>query len=423
MALSLLSECLRPGDRIVVGQAVGEPVALIAALFELAPRLGAVDVFCGLSLNPAWEGKVPDAVRVTTYCGLGTVRKLVARERARVLPTSLSQLSSLIASRKLPVDVVLLQVSPADADGYHSLSCTLDYVWDAAQVARVVVVEVNSNLPITRTSGGIGRLHHSRVVVALESDAALLESPAEAPGEVQRQVARQVAKLVPDGATVQLGIGGLAVAVAEAIRDRRGLKIRSGMVGDWFVDLVDSGAIDTATPDACLTSLAVGSRHLYGSLSRLTREGILGFALPAQLVVPIPGSPFMAINSAIEVDLSGQVNAEFVGERYVGAVGGQTDYFRAARRSAGGLAILALPAMTAATTQATAGREARSRIIPRCAHVTSAQSDVDVIVTEHGAADIRATTLKERRTLITNIAGPQERGALLHGLGAEPSAK
>ena len=399
MAASVLSECLRPGDRVVVGQAVGEPVGLIAELFELAPRLGTVDVFCGLSLNPAWEAEVPDAVRMTTYCGLGTVRKQVARGRARVLPCSLSQLSSFIASGKLPADVVLLQVSPADADGYHSLGCTLDYVWDAAQVARLVVVEVNSRLPMTR---GSGRLHRSRVVVARESDAPLLESPAEEPGDVQRQVARQVATLIPDGATVQLGIGGLAVAVAGALRDRRGLKIRSGMVGDWFLDLLDSGAIDTATPDACLASLAVGSRHLYASLSR---EGILGFALPAQLVVPIPGSPFMAINSAIEVDLNGQVNAELVGERYVGAIGGQTDYFRAARRSAGGLAILALPATT--------GREAGSRIVRRCAYVTSAQSDVDVIVTEHGAADIRATTLKNRNTLIANIADPRARGALL----------
>lgn len=404
MASSLLSDCLRPGDHIVVGQAAGEPVGLVAELFELAPRLGAVDVFCGLSLNPAWEGNVPDAVRVTTYCGLGTMRKLVARERARVVPASLSQLSSFIASRRPPVDVVLLQVSPADADGYHSLGCTLDYVWDAAQAARVVVVEVNPNMPVTRSSG---RLHGSRVVVARVSDAPLLESTAEEPGEVQRQVARQVANLVPDGATIQLGIGGLAVAVAGALKDRRGLKVRSGMVGDWILDLADSGAIDSATPDACLTSLAVGSRRLYGSLSG---EGLLGFAPPAQLAVPIPGSPLMAINSAIEVDLDGQVNAEFLGERYVGAVGGQTDYFRATRRSPGGLAILALPSTT--------GRDAKSRIIPRCTYVTSPQSDVDVIVTEHGAADLRATTLKERRAMIANIADPRARGELLHAAGA-----
>jgi acyl-CoA hydrolase len=397
-ASALLAECLRPGDRIMVGQATGEPIGLVADLFELAPRLGVLDVFCGFSLNPAWGDEVPDALRVTTYCGLGSVGTLVARGRARVVPSSLSQLSAQIASGKLPSDVVLLQVSPADADGYHSLGCTLDYVWDAAQRARVVVVEVNANLPMTR---GIGRLHRSRVVVVRESDAPLPESVAEAPSEVQREVARHVASLVPDHATVQLGIGGLAVAVAGALKQRRGLRIRSGMVGDWFLDLVESGAIDTTTPDACLASLAVGSRRLYASLSR---ESLLGFAPPAQLVVPVPGAPFMAINSAIEVDLCGQVNAEFLGERYVGAVGGQTDYFRAARASEGGLAILALPSTT--------GRGA-SRITPRCSHVTSAQSDVDVIVTEYGAADIRATTLTERKALIANIAGPAQREALV----------
>lgn len=397
MASSLLAECLRPGDSVVVGQATAEPVGLVAELFALAPRIGTLDVFCGFSQNPAWQEPMPDAIRVSSYCGLGTVGKLVAHGKARVCPSPLSQLSALFTSRRMPVDVVLLQVSPADADGYHSLGCTLDYVWDAAQVARTVVVEVNPNMPVTR---GIGRLHRSRVVVARESDAALAEPVPEEPGEVQRQVAAHVARLVPDGATIQLGIGGLALAVAGALRDRRGLKVRSGMVGDWFLSLVDSGAIDTATPDACLASLALGSRRLYDSLSR---DGLLGFAHPSQLALPVPGAPLMAINSAIEVDLRGQVNAEFLGDRYVGAVGGQTDYFRAARASAG-LAILALPSTT--------GR-GDSRIVPRCGWATATQGDVDVIVTEHGAADIRATTLHERAPLIASIADPRHREALL----------
>ena len=400
MASSVLSHYLRPGDRIVLGQATGEPVGLVAELFEIAPSLGTVDVFCGLSLNTAWGGPVPDAIRVTTYCGLGSIRRLVAGGRARVVPASLSQLSSFFVSRRLPADVVMLQVSPADANGYHSLGCTLDYVWEAAEKARTILVEVNANLPITR---GNGRLHRGNIVVARESEAPLLESVAEKPAAIQRQIGRQVARLIPDGATVQLGIGGLATAVAEAITSRRGLKVRSGMVGDWFLDLWESGAIDTTISDACLTSLAVGSQRLYDFL---TCEDILGFALPSQLVVPIPGSPMMAINSAIEVDLCGQVNAEFVGERYVGAVGGQTDYFSAARRSEGGLAILTLPATTS---------DNQSRIVQRCSYVTTPQSEVDVIVTEHGVADIRVTTLNERNALISGIAAPQHRDALLAG--------
>lgn len=404
MAASVLAEHLRPGDRILVGQATGEPAGLVAALFELAPRVGPLEVFCGLSLNPAWEGEVPDALRVSTYCGLGTMRELVARSRARVIPFSMSQLSSVLLSQRMPVDVVLLQVAPADAEGYHSLGCTVDYVWDAMQTARIVLVEVNVNVPATRSTC---RLHGSRVVVALESDTPLPESPDESPGEVQMRVAHEVAKLVPDGATVQLGIGRLAVAVARALKERRGLRFRCGIVGDWFLELAAAGAVESAAADACLASLAVGSRSLYRSLSP---DCVLGFALPAQLVVPISGSPFMAINSGIEVDLRGQVNAEFLGERYVGAASGQPDYFRAARRSAGGLAILALAS--------TSGRARTSRIVPRiaCGYVTSAQSDIDVIVTEYGAADIRATDFEERQMLIAKTADPRARAALLQGV-------
>lgn len=218
---------------------------------------------------------------------------------------------------------------------------------------------------------------------------------------------------MPDGATLQLGIGRLADAVAHALKDRQGLRIRSGMVGDWFPELVAAGAIGVGTQDACLASLAVGSHSLYRSLSR---DSLLGFALPAELVVPISGSPFMAINSGIEVDLRGQVNAEFLGERYIGAASGQPDYFRAARRSAGGLAILALPSSNE--------RGDISRIVQRiaCGYVTSAQSDVDVIVTEHGIADIRGTDFVERRMLIANIANPRARESLHQTVAEIPAS-
>ena len=400
MAASVLADHLRPGDRIIIGQATGEPVGLVADLLALAPRFGELKVFCGYSLNPLWNDEVPEGLRISTYCGLGAMGSLVARARAQVIPFSMSQLSAALRSRKMTVDVVLLQVSPADADGFYSLGPAVDYVWEAAQMARVVIVEVNASVPVTRSGC---RLHRSEVVVGLESDMPLPELPSEPIGVVQMQVAYEVAKIVPDGATVQLGIGRLADAVAHALKDRRGLRIRCGMVGDWFQDLVAAGAIDEETTDACLASLAVGSRRFYQSLSP---DGLLGFALPAQLVVPIEGSPFMAINSGIEVDLRGQVNAEFLGERYVGAASGQPDYFRAARRSAGGLAILALPSSN--------DRATISRIVPRIAsgYVTSAQSDVDVIATEHGIADIRATDFEERQMLIANIATPHSRDAL-----------
>ena len=403
MNRSVLAQHLRCGDHVVVGQTTGEPPGLVDELFALAAGLGQVNVFCGYSLNPAWGDAINAALRVTTYCGLGSIRHIVARGTARVIPAQLSQLASYFESGVLKADVVLLQVSPADAEGYHSLGCAVDYVWNAAQAARVVLVEINPNVPRTRSTC---RLHSSRVVVAHESDLPLPELPNEAPDARQLTIGRNVARLVPDGAIIQLGIGSMAAAVARALSQHRGLRVRSGMVGDWLPELLASGAIDTSDPEACMASLAVGSRSLYDFAGS---HGAVSFATPAQLVAPIgqaAGAPFMAINSAIEVDQCGQANAEFVGTRYVGAVGGQSDYFRAARRSPGGLAIIALPASV--------GAASKSRVVARIAsaYVTSAQSDVDVIVTEHGVADIRATTLAERRRLITALAEPQFRAAL-----------
>ena len=406
MKSSALLEHLQSGDHVVIGQVAAEPAGLVSELIALASRIGSLEVFCGYSLNPVWGRNVDPALRITTYCGMGSIRHQVSHGGARVLPAQLSQLGAHFTSGKLRADVVLLQVSPADEDGYHSLGCALDYVWDAVQVARVVLVEVNPNMPPTRSAC---RLHASRVVVAGYSDAPLFELQREEPSEAQLRVGRQAAALVPDGATVQLGIGGLAAAVASALARHRGLKVRSGMVGDWFLDLLAVGAIEPADRKVHMASLAVGSRALYRALAR---DDLLELATLARLVAPDAAggaSPFMAINSAVEVDLFGQANAEFVGERYVGAMGGQADYFRAARRSPGGLAIVALPATT--------GTNGRSRIVSRLAgaYVTSAQSDIDVIVTENGAADIRATTLKERRMLIAQLADPRYRGALMKG--------
>ena len=403
MNRSVLAQHLRRGDHVVVGQTTGEPAGLVGELFALAAGLGQLNVFCGYSLNPAWGGPIDAVLQVTTYCGLGSIRHIVGRGAARVIPAQLSQLSSYFESGVLKADVVMLQVSKADAEGYHSLGCAVDYVWSAAQAARVILVEVNPNVPRTRSAY---RLHCSRVVVARESDLPLPEVPNEEPDARQLIIGRNVARLVPDGAIIQLGIGSMAVAVARGLSQHRGLRVRSGMVGDWLPELVASGAIDTTDSETCMASLAVGTRSLYDFVGP---GSVLGFAAPAQLVAPsgqLAGAPFMAINSAIEVDVCGQANAEFVGTRYVGAVGGQSDYFRAARRSPGGLAIIALPA--------TVGAAAKSRVVARIAgaYVTATQSDVDVLVTEYGVADIRATTLSERRRLITALAEPRFRAAL-----------
>ena len=184
MAASVLAKHLRPGDHIVLGQATGEPFGLVAQLFEVAPQFEGLRVFCGYSLNPVWKSEVPGALRVSTYCGLGTIGALVAGRQAQVIPFSMSQLSAALVSRKMPVDVVLLQVSPADEDGYHSLGPAADYAWEAARLARVVIVEINDNVPVTRNTC---RLHRSQVAVGFESSRPLPQLPSEPIGDLQPQ--------------------------------------------------------------------------------------------------------------------------------------------------------------------------------------------------------------------------------------------
>lgn len=410
MLPSGLSAYLRPGDTVVVGQATAEPCGLVQDLFELAPRLGHLGAFCGFSLNDAWAAAPLGHLTVSSYCGQGSVRALAARNALSIVPCHYSQLPVLFRTGRLPADVVLLQVSPAGPDDYHSLGCTYDYVLEAAAAARVVLVEVNEKMPYTRSPH---RLHRDQVVQLRHTAEPLLELPGRPPAPSESELARHVAALIPDGATVQLGIGTVAAAVAQALRGHRGLRLRTGMVGDWFLELLGSGAVSGDDPGACTTTLAAGSTELYAACAR---SGVR-FVTPGELTEPAAMAacaPFVAVNSALEVDLRGQANAETVGGRYVGAVGGQLDFFRAARQHPGGLAVIALAA--------TAERGARSRIVARIESgtVTSPQSDIDIVVTEHGAADLRATSLAERSKLLTALAGERHRPALA---GRAPAAR
>jgi acyl-CoA hydrolase len=402
MTFPPLSAYLRPGDTIVVGQATAEPQGLVRDLFELAPRLGHLRAFCGFSLNGAWGAAPAGQLAVSSYCGQGSMRGLAARNALSIVPCHYSQLPELFRSNRLPADVVLLQVSPAGPDGYHSLGCSYDYVLDAAAAARAVLVEVNENMPYTRSPH---RLHRDQVVQLRHTAEPLPELPGRPPSDSESALARHVAALIPDGATIQLGIGTVAVAVAHALRGHRGLRLRTGMVGDWLLDLLDSGAVNGDDPGACTTTLAAGSAALYAAA---TRAGV-SFVTAGELTEPAAlaaCSPFVAVNSALEVDLRGQANAETVADRYVGAVGGQLDFFRAAHQQSTGLAIVALTA--------TAERGARSRIVARIESgtVTSPQSDVDIVVTENGAADIRGTSLADREKLLIALADERRRQAL-----------
>lgn len=400
-----IAEYLRPGDTVLIGQAAAEPPTLVEKFIAAAQHIGGLTALCGYTLSDAWRTVSAGQPRVKAYVAHGPLRRLSAKGLVEVIPWHYGRFEEYIEGGHVRVDVVLLQVAPADADGYYSLGATVDYAAVAAERARVVLVEVNPNMPRTHSSR---RLHESRVSASLTSSRPLPDSPARPATEAELAVARNVAAFVPSGATIQLGVGALADAIARELHGRRDLRVRSGLVGDWLVDLDEAGALDGAA-GSCVTGMGLGTERLYKFLqsSPTVRMGPVGEQLAQAALAEC--DPYVAMNSAIEVDLQGQVNAEVVGDRYVGAVGGQAGFFRAARLARSGLAILVLAA--------TSADGSISRIVPVVSGpVTTLQSDVDLVITEFGPADLRGTSYRERADHLIQVAAPQHRVALAAAL-------
>lgn len=392
-----LTHYLRSGDTVVLGQATAEPPTLVANLIESARSVGGLTAFCGYALTSAWSGAVDVDLKVRAYGAHAAMRRLRDAGRLDLLPWHLSSIESYIRSGQLPADLVLLRVGPKDDEGYYSLGATVDYVVVAAERARAVVVEVDPYMPRPRSGR---KLHESLVTAAIASRDPLPDSPSRLPSPTEIAVAAQVADLVPDGATLQLGASAVSDEIARALSARRALTVRSGLVGDWLVDLHDAGALASG-PGSAVIGMALGSRRLYDFISDNDQ---VWMAPTHEIVAPeaIRSCPaYVTVNSAVEVDLAGAVNGEIAGGRYVGAVGGQVDFFRASRWSPGGVAVVAL-----ASTHA----DGSSRIVPTLAGATtSLKSDVDLVVTEWGVADLRATSFDERADRLSAVAAPEHR--------------
>jgi acetyl-CoA hydrolase len=394
---------VRPGDVIVVGQVLGEPTALVAELIRHAGALGGTRLFVGMSLTGVMT-RVPGNVGLVSTVAMAPNAGLIASGRMELVGCHMSQLPWLISEGPLRADVALVLVSPPDADGYCSLGLQSDYGWAAVRAAPVVLAEINDHVPAI---AGDTRVHVSRFAYTVRTSRPLPEYERAAPTDLERRIAARVARYVHDGSCLQIGIGRLGEAVLAAVADRRDLGVHAGMVGDTILELARDGVItNKRKPDD--TGLTVA-----GSVLGSSAAVGLAAADPALRIVSIaqthdPGRiaaipDYLCVNSALEVDLLGQVNVETAGGRYVGAVGGSVDFLRAALRSPGGRSVVALPAQT--------GR-GKSRIVPRVERVSALGTDVDVITTEHGVAELRGVSAGERARRIIEIAAPEQRAAL-----------
>jgi acyl-CoA hydrolase len=400
-----LSAFIRPGDRIIVGQAAGEPVTLTEALVAQRASLGGVGVFLGLCLSETFRPDHADHITFDSFGPMGASRALAKAGVLNISPVHYGLLSRYVADGQIACDMTLVLLSPPGPDGRHSFGLLNDYNRAAMDKARVVIAEVNDQIPWVHAEGvpDLGRID----VIVETSRPALTAAPARV-SPVDEAIGRNVARYIEDGHTLQIGVGAIPEAVARVIGDRRDLGFHSGMAGDSMADLMEAGVITNARKEVdagiSVTANLVGTERLYRFVERNpafklrpswhTHDGDLHRL-----------KRFVSINSALEVDLSGQIGAEETNGQIVSAIGGHTDFTRAGHRSPGGCSIIALPSTARGGTV--------SRIVPRLTGpVTTARSDVDIVVTEHGWAELRGRNLRERAAALTAIADPAHREAL-----------
>jgi acyl-CoA hydrolase len=395
-----LGAFLRPGDRIVWGQACGEPTTLVEALIAQAANIGRLGAFAATSFSGLLGLEAAEKLNISSMGAIGALRTIAATGRLGIVPCHVSQVGPMIEQGLIGCDVAFVQVSPPDANGNHSFGLIGDFVQAAVAKARVVIAEVNERVPFTL---GDAVLPSTRIDCAVHVARAPVEvSPAQI-SETDLAIAKIVAGYIEDGAVLQVGIGAVPDAILRLLHDRRDLGVHSGMIGDGLVDLVEAGVVTNALkpidPGVSITGALIGTQRLYDFVDRNPKIGMRSSSYTHNEAVLSRLTRLVTLNSAVEVDLTGQVNAEQSGSQYLGGTGGQVDYVRAGSRSPGGHSIIALPA--------TAKGGKVSRITTALSGpVTTARSEVDVIVTEFGAAELKGQTLAERARRLVGIAHP-----------------
>lgn len=399
---------IRRGDTVAWGQANAEPLALTRKLLEQRHDIGPFRIFLGASSYDTCRPEHADCIDFISYCGTGGNRSLVKAGVLDMLPCHYSQFPEMMDSGLLRIDVLLLQLSPPDGQGRYSLSIAHEYLVPAIERARVIVAEVNEQAPWTY---GSRYLREADIDFIVPTSRALPDNPPGAASETELAIARHVAGLIEDGATLQLGLGAIPEAILACLTDRRDLGIHSGTIGDKVADLMESGVINNArkTFDTgkTIAGVMMGGRRIHDFAHRNEAIEFRSTRYTHDPNVLASIDRFVAINSAVEVDLSGQINAEIAGGMYVGAVGGALDFLRGARRSHGGVPVIALPS--------TAGKGASRIVASLSGPVSTPRSDAGVIVTEYGVADLRGLTLRQRRERMLAIAHPDFRCALEEG--------
>lgn len=396
---------IKSGDRVVHGHACGEPTPLVEAMVDRAAELEGVEIVHMVSMGKAkyCQPEYAKSFRHNSLFVGATSRQAINEGRGDYTCCYFSEIPLLFRNNLLPVDVALITVSPPDKLGFVSLGISVDYTKQAALSAKTVIAAVNPNMP---RIGGDSYLHISDINYFVPTEEPLIELKPPTLGDLEKAIGSNVAGLIKDGDCLQLGIGALPDAVLSFLGGKNDLGIHSEMISDGVMNLVEAGVITckkkTFKPRKAVITFAMGTAQFYEWLNdnALVESYPVDFTNDAFVIAQ--NDNMVSINSAISVDMQGQVAADTLGPRQFSGVGGQVDFVRGSNRSKGGRSIIAMPS--------TAAKGKASRIVAaleRGQAVTTSRNDVAYIVTEHGVADLKGKTIRQRAEALIAIADPQ----------------
>lgn len=399
---------VKSGDTIVVQGSTSIPMVLLRALTARANELRNVKIISGFGVHPEdapyAKRELIDSFRALNIFVSNNMRRAMREGVADTIPCFLGEVPSLFRSGLVPVDVAFLNVSEPDEEGYCSFGISADIAFSGSECAKTIIAQVNKYMP--RTFGD-PVIHVSRITAMCRGDEPLVEVPTPTPTEAETKIGNFIANEIPDGATLQIGVGGIPNAVINALRDHQHLGLHTEAITDGVLPLIEKGIIDNSQkkilPGKSVGSLVLGSKHLYdymdGNRDFVIRD--VAWTNDPQIIRQNPKA--MAINSAIEVDLTGQICADSIGETVISGVGGQHDFMYGASLSEGGKCFIALPSMTS---------KGQSKIVAHLAPgagVVTTRFQAQYIATEHGIAYLRNLPLADRAKALIKIADPSVR--------------
>ena len=412
MKITSASDALKyvqSNDHVFVHTAVAAPLQLINALSERHNELSNVTIYHLHTEGPApyVKPEYSGSFHTKSFFVGANVRKAVETGEADYIPVFLSEIPHLFNRGIIPLDAALVQVSPPDKHGYCSLGVSVDGSRAAVNNAKTVIAQINRNMPRTH---GDGIIHKSQIDFAVEADDQLPEFPPADLADTELKIGRHCANLIENGATLQMGIGSIPDAVLASLTNHKNLGVHTEMFSDGLITLLESGVVNNSKkrihPNRTVASFLVGSKKLYDFVDDNPNVAMLDCAYVNDTAVIRRNPKVTAINSAVEVDLTGQVCADSIGTRQYSGVGGQMDFIRGASLSEGGKPIIALPSTT---------RRGETRIVPflkKGAGVVTTRAHVHYIVTEYGAAQLYGKGMRERAMALIQIAHPDHREEL-----------